>query len=351
MKKIFGSVAAVIGFAAIASFVLFVEMSPSTLNVASLFAPLAPQASPNLTADIGSIFSDGTPAAEDNPSQQATPDVASVDQNMATQAPPASNEPVPSTTSSTPTSTLTSSFAAATPTTSIIAPSTDLPESTTPDLPEATATISVTPTAPQPIRTSPPPINVATDTTVALPYNETDFSDDTNWQTTWGLLQITDSGYLELSAASNSTGGTAYLKDAQGWTAYSMDSVVDLEGGRSFALIADYADASDYVACEYTKTGANIFTVQLAQYTHGYRTPLTYAMPVASTMAAADLYVGIQVQGIYGSCAFDGEIVTNQGMGPGRTPMVNSWSGGIGFSVNDPLVGTSRLVVKSVGIK
>ena len=349
MKKIFGPIAAVIGFAAIASFILFVEMSPSTLNGASLFASLVPQNSPNLTADISSVFPGG---------ESAAPDAAPVDQNEVPPAQPASEETiiaVSSTPISTPPptstslSTPTSSFAVVMPTSTGIA-STDSPESATPDFPEATATISVTPTAPTPTEISQPLIDVATGTTSALPYNESNFSGDTNWQTTWGSLQITGGGYLELSASPNSIGGTVYLKNAQEWSSYAMDDVVDLESGQSFALIADYADASNYVACEYTKTDTNTLAVQLVQYAHSYRIPLTSAVTLTSG-AAVDLDVGIQTQGIYGSCALDGETITNQGMGPGRIPMASSWNGGIGFSVNDPTVGTSRLIVKSVSVK
>jgi hypothetical protein len=352
MRKIVAAVGTIIGFIALASFTIFFVMSPPASGV-DLPAD-------SLTANIALNAPGGAPALTPPP---VTPDLAAT-----TSAPASTPAEEPSTTPSpvptpalnpapsptaTPTPVPTPAPTPAEP--AIFSPVVLTENSDTPPLATTTITVSATPPPPPP--SSEPAAPQGTGANLALPYRESNFAGDANWQTTWGAETVTNEGSLQLAAGANSIGGAVYLKNDPLWTNYAMNAVVDLAGGQTFGLMADYHDASNYILCEYTASPGTV-NVQFDQFTDGYKTALTprVAIPwgnasgTAEDSTSPDLNVAIAVHGVYGSCSLNGQLVSNEGAGPGKVPMSQSGSGTIGFTVSDPTPGTSRLTVKSVSV-
>lgn len=378
MKKVFAALAIVFGSLGLATLVLFFAMTPSVSFPTFPFGGFSLPGGVNLTADVATIVG-GAAAEPTHPAGSQTAIVAVGFPAAPTAGPTpaatpsATATPAESTTAGTAASapasktTLTSETTPApnatteVPPPPVNTPASDSPQgsaATAPEFPVASTTITVTPAAltppPVPAPVSPPYNGQLSNAaaTLTLPFSESDFTGDTRWRTTWG--KIGGGSALELSAGANSFGGAAYL-DAPGamtWTDYSMQAALTLDGGTSFTLMADYADASDYVACEYTADAASgTIAMQLAQYVKGYRTPLSAlaAIPWNGSTAAA-LSASISVNGIYGTCGLNGATATNEGVGVGRAPMDPHGGGTIGFGVNDPLPAISAITVRSLTV-
>ena len=341
MKKALGAIAATLGFLGLASFILFFVMSPDQTFLSGT----------SLTADISANFFGNSSAPAPTGDGQAT------DANTA-------NTP----SAPTATSTDNSQINAPTPSASVpilatdtIATSTITPEAafeildnnnavTSTDLPAATATITVTPTVP------PPPIsllqttqNVSGDTS-QLPYSEFNFTGDTDWESTWGILNITNSGYLQLSAGANSFGGAVYLKNGARWENYSMNATLDPIAGKTFGLMANYVDASNYVLCEYTVTSGDTATMQLAQYVKGYKIILFPSVLAAWNGYGTDINASIEISGVYSTCSFQNETISNEGIGAGKSAMSSPGSGTVGITINDSSPNVGQVIVKSVTV-
>jgi hypothetical protein len=337
MRKILVTLATVFGFLGLTALTLFFIMSPNQ--------SFTPPSGTALTADISANFF-GNDAAVPSTTESTTTIVA-------LEAP-----------TSSPTTTAATSPVAATPTTPTVTPSTPTPppqsstvptdesqNTTAPSLPVATATITVTPTAPPPPPLLSPDVQTTpTSTKLSLPYDETDFSGDADWNATWGFMDTSDSGWLRLSAGPDSLGGAAYLQGAAGWTNYSMSATLDPVAGNTFDLMADYNDASNYVVCEYTVIGANAATMQLAQYIKGYRIDLTASTPVVWNGYGTDINTSMSVNGIYGSCSLGGKTVSNEGIGAGNVPMESPASGSVGIGINDPSPNTAQVILKDLKV-
>ncbi len=368
MRKVFGALAAVFGFLGLATLVLFFTMAPSpsfpTLSLRGFSFPGAGNLTADIAANLGAAPAGPFPAAGKQAAIVAVGFPAVPPATPAAGAVASKTTPAPGTIVEAPRPTVSApggknpqgSVPAAIPSSTTASDTQTAPP---PELPVASATITVAPAA-----TAAPPLPAPATQHYAgqpstaaaalpLPFREQDFAGDARWQATWGKVGIAGSA-LELSANANSFGGTAYL-DAPGamaWTDYSMNAAVTLRSGTVFSLMADYADASDYVACEYTADAARgTIAMQLAQYIKGYRIPLASpAMVPWSGSGTTALSASIAVNGIYGTCGLNGVTATNEGMGPGRTPMNPHGGGTIGFGVNDPRPGTSAITIAALAV-
>lgn len=337
MKKVFGTIGAVFGFFGLAmAAVFFME----TINVN------APAPGTNLTADISANdaqLADVSAAVDPGASDStATPPEAGVD------VPASATIVADTTTAPTPAPAPTPVVPAPVSASEPLPPQLD-PTPVTSTV--ATATITVTPTAPPA-----PPVSPVADATastpgaLSLPYDETNFTGDNNWQATWGVMKTTWENFIDLSAGPASDGGAIYLKNAGTWENYTMTATLDWVGGSTIGLMADYTDASNYVLCEYSKTGPGVITMQLVQYVNGNEIPLSSAAPVSWSGDGSDLGFSMDVDGIYGSCVFNGQTVSNEGVGAGRVAMNSSGSGGIGFTMRDSSPDTSEIIVRQVEV-
>ncbi len=371
MKRIFAALAAVLGFMGIATLVLFFSMAPSLSFPIPLFRGFALPGAGNLTADIAAniggaaagpafpngqqaIVAVGFPAAP--PAAPASTAVASSSASgTASAVSPKTNTEI----SAAPISASDATPAAtASPKPSSSAATSSSETTPVPKLPIASATITVAP-----IATAPPSLSApssqssevppsSASSTLPLPFSESDFAADTRWQVAWGTISAAG-GTLELSAGAHSFGGTAYLNvpGAMAWTNYAMNAALTLDGGTFFSLMADYADASDYVDCEYTANIASgTIAMQLAQYAKGYRTPLSSPVTVPWSGKGAALAASIAVNGMYGTCGLNGATATNEGVGVGRAPIAPHAGGTIGFGVNDALPAASAITVRAVTV-
>lgn len=361
MKKVLASISVVFGFVGLATLVIFfVETGtfgsalPSNALTADISAnnpvtaPDAAAAPANQLADISADTDTGvdtttatvapqavTDTTSSSATSTATPDAEpSADQTAAT--PPPAATPIPTTTA------IAAPAFAPIP----VAPS-DANDSST--LPLATATITVSPSAPAPAipPASPYPATAAApisyDESVFLPGNQ-------NWNAPWGSLTDTYQNFMDLSAGPQSTGGSVYLQNESDWSNYTMSATVDWIAGRTIGLMANYDNASNYALCEYSNNGTGAVTMQLAEYINGNEIFLTPTSSVPWAGGATDIDLVMNVHGVYGSCSFNGQTISNSAPGPGITPMSFSGSGSIGFVVHGPTPDTSEIVIKDVKV-
>lgn len=360
MKQIFKTLGVIVGFFGLASLVIFWAMSPGR---GSGFAPVS------LTADIAANVPNGNAPVPAPDIKTGVMGILGTTTPIPTPTPPAitpteTSAPVliqAQTPNPTPTPASTSA-----PNETPLAPFVSFSQTNVPS--STTTTVTVSQTAPPPPQSSGPVAPKTSGADITLPFTESNFANDMNWQTTWGTLGVTSEDYLELSAGPGSVGGGAYLAHAASWTNYSMNAVVNLAGGHVFGLIADYMDASNYVICKYSAnaagasaTGTSAITMELDQFVGGYETALAPAVSIPlgsdgndnnanSNGIDQDLNVSIRVNGQYGSCSLDGQIISNEGIGAGKVAMKSVGSGSIGFMINDPNPNTSRIVIKSVSV-
>ena len=212
-------------------------------------------------------------------------------------------------------------------------------------------TITVAPTAPQ-ITPTPqsPTVQSVSENGFALPYNESNFQGDQNWQSTWGAMKVTFLGFMDLSATANTVGGAIYLKNSTAWTNYTMTASVDWVAGETIGLMADYTDASNYVLCEYAKSNSSTITFDLAQYANGNKTLLSPAASTSWNGNGSGPALSISISGIHGACSFNGQTISNDKIGPGTSPMSSPESGGVGFTINDAIPNISEIVIKKVTV-
>ena len=330
MKKVLAALGATAGFIGLASFaIFFVE----TVGSGNFSWPTLPAG--NLTADISANVPQGTVATPptDVPDAPAPPPLIAPVADTVT-AEPLVQAPTP--TPLPPPAPVLTAIGDTSPATST----------------EATATIEVTTTTPTP---PPTPLSIqepqiaGSGDDLSLPYDESNFRGDQNWQATWGTLGTTWSGAMSLAAGAGTTGGAVYLKNSGSWSAYTLNATIDWTQGVTFGLMADYQDASNYVLCEFTKTGPGIITVKLKQYLGGAESDLTQGTAVTWDGTATGIPVSMKVSGIYGTCSFNGTSVTNTA-GPGNSPIGVAPQGSIGFTVNDPTPGTAGIIVDSVAV-
>jgi hypothetical protein len=349
MKKILASLGTIFGFFGLAMAAIFFMETTANTNYALPHGNLTADISANNTVDaVNAAPPDQSPDANANANPGTSTDAMTVS-NPSTQASQADTSvslplrPEPK--------------EASLPTLSapMIAASTSIAPTYADNVPvistAATATITVTPVAPlylpSPQQKNPrEPVSGG----LALPYDESVFRGDHEWQITWGTMNTTWSDFMDLSAGAESTGGAVYLKNSANWTNYTMSAALDWVGGRTVGLMADYDDASNYVLCEYAKTDPGTITMRLLQYVNGNEVFLSPGAPISWDGGGSDLSLSIEVDGIYGTCSFNGQTISNNMIGPGTSVMNFQGIGGIGFTVSDPFPNASEIVVKHVSV-
>jgi hypothetical protein len=353
MKKVLSSIGAVFGFTVLAAYAIFFAETGTFLNisvprnslsadVANVVAPAAPDAHTDAQAAV-SAEANANVVADANSAAPAVNNDAP--NSQASENPTIPNAVAPSTAVAIAKPKLVPTGAADRPATSTDSSATVVIATTS-----STVSVPVPPTsAPQ---VSQPQTFSSSGTT--LPYDKTNFADSAEWETIWGTLSTTQSGYMDLAAGSGSTGGTVYLKSSLGWADYIFSAELAWVGGQSFSLIGDYHDASNYVFCDYQRDASGTIEMQLKQYANGSEIALSPSLTVYPSInsaapdnnSAPDVSASISVGGIYGTCSFGNQTVTNSGVGPERSAMSTPQSGGIGFSINDRVPNTASIIVK-----
>jgi hypothetical protein len=183
---------------------------------------------------------------------------------------------------------------------------------------------------------------------LAVPYAESGFIGDTNWHEAWGSMTVASSGYMNMGANASTTGATIYLANSTNWSNYVFGAVFDWVRGKTVDLIANYVDDDNYVTCEFDDTVPGQVRVTLEQYMHGKRYVLGEGTDlVENGVGETNIHASIGVQGTQEVCSFNNHVVTSQNGSTINPP----YSGGIGFSLWDPTLNNSTIVVKSVAVK
>jgi hypothetical protein len=91
--------------------------------------------------------------------------------------------------------------------------------------------------------------SVVHENAVELPYETREFS---NWQGTWGTVEVTPSGSLSLRAAADTAGAEAILPNTGNWSNYTYTVNVTVSNG-DITLFARYADADNFIACNFRR--------------------------------------------------------------------------------------------------
>lgn len=299
------------------------------------------------SSEVTAVTSSDDQAADLDTDADTDVDNTSTDTNLALATSTPSSTTPPSTPSDTTDTDADANGTSSDALSQIPTPTTTLPDTT---FAVTTATIVITPTTPTPPPTPPPTSSQPSSATPPVSFNESDFRGDGNWQTTWGTMEPTWSGAMDLSAGPHSTGGAVYLNSSNGWANYTFDAMLDWTGGRMFGLVANYQDSSNYVLCEYINAKPGTITMQLEQYVAGNEIFLSPATSIAWTGSETDIDASIKVSGVYGTCSFNGQSVSNDAIGPGMIAMSSAGSGEVGFEVNDPTPNTSEIIVSRVGV-
>lgn len=341
MKKILTSLAATFGFMGLTALVLFLFEATGT---GTLNLPTG-----SLTANIVSNSPiDAPPAANGISQNQAAPPVqAPAEASVPATAPTPREAPIEVVT---PAATPAPDPAPAAPPPKTLAPLADAGSAVTST--DATTSITVTTTAP-PIPPTPPqiPAPVPDPAALVLPYAIADFHGDTNWKTSWGATNVTWSGALDLTAGPGSTGGAVYLQNANHWTNYELDGTIDWTAGKTFGLMANYRDASNYVLCKFERADQTTVTMRLEEYRNGVEIFLTPIADVAwNGGPETDVLASMKVGGLYGTCSFAGASISNATIGPGNSAMTSAGNGSIGFLATDPAPQVSQIIIKEIKV-
>jgi hypothetical protein len=111
-----------------------------------------------------------------------------------------------------------------------------------------------------------------------LPYSETNFINDANWQATWGAVNIDslNANAMDIGSAANTTGGTTILQNTNSWINYGFSATIDWSKGETFMVIGRYADADNYVACNFVRDPNNsgAATIELEKFVNGNETTI-----------------------------------------------------------------------------
>lgn len=194
-------------------------------------------------------------------------------------------------------------------------------------------------------------LQTATTSMLALPYAESNFVNDSNWEGTWGTLAIASSGYMDIQADASTTGALALLQNSGDWTDYKFSATFDWMKGETADLIARYTDNNNYVRCEYDSEGAGNLRMSLQQNVNGVDQVLVSSGAINSNgIGLQDITASIKVAGGVGTCQFNNFFISDQISSPVVYPLAPPYAGGIGFTIWDPAMNNSRIVVKSIAV-
>lgn len=156
----------------------------------------------------------------------------------------------------------------------------------------------------------------------SLPYKD-DFSKNNGWIRGWGTMEMKN-GQILLSDSENEDSGVTFLSGSYLWKDYDFYASIVLHKGNTLALTARYADANNYMACDFSN-GQVAFT----QRVNGTDLPDINTLQPTGFTEGATVNVGISVQGNIGSCYVNGKQFVSG-------TIENSLNhGGIGFKIWD----------------
>ena len=90
---------------------------------------------------------------------------------------------------------------------------------------------------------------------LTLPYSETNFSNDPDWEKSWGTMSVDPSNFLDIGANASTTGGGVSLIGLGAWTNYTFSTIFTWVKGQTVSLIARSSDNRDDLYCEFDNDG------------------------------------------------------------------------------------------------
>jgi hypothetical protein len=175
-----------------------------------------------------------------------------------------------------------------------------------------------------------------------LPYKETNFTGDTNWERTWGATTVDPLGAMDIGAAATTTGGGVVLGGSSLWTDYTFTADLDWVKGETFTMTARYNGDPNNVYCDFNQGGQ----IDIDRVSNGDQ-QLIGEGTVTGFSPSADVQAYIEVEGSHVQCGLNGSVIDDNlyaGL-PGQL-----LGGGVGISTWDPTNNNSEIIVKSVNI-
>jgi len=224
-----------------------------------------------------------------------------------------------------------------------------------PDLPAPSEASLQSPIVAAPAPTS-TPVSVASSTAtstpgLSIPYVANNFAGDKNWQRTWGTKNVSSSTFMLLAANALTSGASTILANTENWTDYQFNTTFDWIKGQEVGLIGRYVDDKNYLSCEFEDTsqfGGSGVTMKLVQDINGHQETLeTGGAPNYKGIGANGIKAYIRVYEPYATCSFNGQTLPEYDMTIYPPPM----EGSIGFTIWDPSLDNSGIVVKNVDVE
>lgn len=170
----------------------------------------------------------------------------------------------------------------------------------------------------------------------SLPFSDT-FTNPRGWKNVWGGVESTADG-LHLFATASTTGAMSILDGAYLWEDYIFESEVTLKHGQTYTLIGRYRDGDNSVSCKF---GIDRVTLEekINNVPHILNVWKNISLPIGDT-----LLLGMSVQGNQVNCILKNEVLS------GNTLSKDLNRGSVGFSIWDPILGSSEMFVKNISV-
>ena len=156
----------------------------------------------------------------------------------------------------------------------------------------------------------------------SLPYND-DLSKNNGWIRGWGTMEMKN-GEILLSDSENEDSGVTFLNGSYLWKDYDFRASVVLKKSNTFALTGRYADANNYMACDFSNG-----QVSFTQRVNGMDLPDISTLQPTGFVEGNTVNVGLSVQENIGSCYVNGKQFVS------GTIEKSLNNGGIGFKIWD----------------
>jgi len=172
-----------------------------------------------------------------------------------------------------------------------------------------------------------------------LPFSD-NFSKDSGWSGSWGSHSI-ENNDLVLYSTDKSSGASIFLDGTYTWDKYSFSSNLAFDSGTTFSLIAHYEDNSDFVRCNFNDSVISIdetinnITTRKQEWEGNFN----------SLIRSGEFVSSISVQPYLITCSINGQVMVST-----SNPSESLKTGGIGFSVWDPILGQGKVTIKGVKI-
>lgn len=184
-----------------------------------------------------------------------------------------------------------------------------------------------------------------------MPYLQTNFTHDPNWQGTWGVTKVDGANSLEIGSATSTSGGSAILFNTDQWNNYTFTATLDWTKGETFMLMGRYANSENYVACNFIHDPNNPtgVIISVEKFMNGNETTLQSGedntfLPADNSNIAASLYIQDETV----TCSLNNHVISSASANFSGVPMA---PGSVGFSTWDPNLDNTLIVVKKVSVK